>query len=290
MIDPIDRNTALGITEECVKSLKWILSDKDLSESERKECEWKLSFAESIISDLKNVPSVMPEPEPCEDAVSRREAIDAVEHITSSMSICVNTDECHGMKRMQRQAVIKLTNLPSAQSDAVTASLEELINDYGEDGFFIVDGVNYQANELLNELKTNSSIGEKFRKQITKTIVQYFMKFGDGKRPLVEEPESCEDAVSRKAVEEMLKNGFPARGMWEIAGDVVKQTVCETLADALMDLGKLPSVTPKRKTGKWEIYAISMLDGEGCKCPECGFEGMPHWNFCPNCGLKMEEG
>lgn len=71
MIDPIDRNTALGITEECAKTLKWILSDEDLSESERKECEWKLSFAESIISDLKNVPSVMPEPEPCEDAVSR---------------------------------------------------------------------------------------------------------------------------------------------------------------------------------------------------------------------------
>lgn len=68
--------------------------------------------------------------------------------------------------------------LPSAQPDAVTASLEELINDYGEDGFFVVDGVNYQANELLNELKTNSSVGEKFRKQITKTIVQYFMKFG----------------------------------------------------------------------------------------------------------------
>jgi hypothetical protein len=61
------------------------------------------------------------------------------------------------------------------------------------------------------------------------------------------QPEPCEDAVSRKAVEEMLKNGFPASGMWEIEGDVVKQTVCETLADALMDLGKLPSVTPKQR-------------------------------------------
>lgn len=74
--------------------------------------------------------------------------------------------------------VDRIKALPSAQPDAVTASLEELINDYGEDGFFIIDGINYQANELLNELKTNSSVGEKFRKQITKTIVQYFMKFG----------------------------------------------------------------------------------------------------------------
>ena len=80
-----------------------------------------------------------------------------------------------GSEEWQLEAI---KNLPSAQPDAVTASLEELINDYGEDGFFIVDGVNYQANELLNELKTNSSVGEKFRKQITKTIIQYFMKFG----------------------------------------------------------------------------------------------------------------
>ena len=57
--------------------------------------------------------------QPCnQDCISRQAAIDAVEHITSSMSVCVNTDECHGMKRMQRQAVIELANLPSAQPDA----------------------------------------------------------------------------------------------------------------------------------------------------------------------------
>ena len=50
-----------------------------------------------------------------DDLISRQAAIDAVEHITSSMSVCVNSDECHGMKRMQRQAVIELANLPSAQ-------------------------------------------------------------------------------------------------------------------------------------------------------------------------------
>ncbi len=49
------------------------------------------------------------------DTIYRHEAIEAIEHITSSMSVCVNTDECHGMKRMQRQAVIELANLPSVQ-------------------------------------------------------------------------------------------------------------------------------------------------------------------------------
>ena len=53
------------------------------------------------------------------DFISRQAAIEAVEHITSSMSVCVNTDECHGMKRMQRQAVIELANLPSAQPEIV---------------------------------------------------------------------------------------------------------------------------------------------------------------------------
>lgn len=47
--------------------------------------------------------------------ISRREAIDAVECITSSMSVCLNEDECHGMKRMQRQVILELTNMPSAQ-------------------------------------------------------------------------------------------------------------------------------------------------------------------------------
>ena len=102
-----------------------------------------------------------------DDTVYRQAAIDALNLADDKGEIVSLLD------------VLQIINaLPPAQPDAVTASLEELINDYGEDGFFIVDGINYQANELLNELKTNSFVGEKFRKQITKTIVQYFMKFG----------------------------------------------------------------------------------------------------------------
>ena len=41
-------------------------------------------------------------------------AVDATEGISSSMSVCVNKDECHGMKRMQRQAVLEVANLPAA--------------------------------------------------------------------------------------------------------------------------------------------------------------------------------
>ena len=52
-------------------------------------------------------------------------------------------------------------------------------------------------------------------------------------------------------------------------------------------INNLPSAQPERKTGKWEIYIISMFDGEGCRCSECGFEGVPYWDFCPNCGADM---
>ena len=50
----------------------------------------------------------------------------------------------------------------------------------------------------------------------------------------------------------------------------------------------LPSAQPERKKGHWQIYIISMLDGEGCKCSECGHEGVPYWDFCPNCGTEMD--
>ena len=57
------------------------------------------------------------------------------------------------------------------------------------------------------------------------------------------------------------------------------KVIRETLKDA----------QPERKTGKWEIYVISPFDGEGCQCSECKYEGAPYWDYCPNCGARMEE-
>lgn len=47
---------------------------------------------------------------------------------------------------------------------------------------------------------------------------------------------------------------------------------------------------PERKTGHWEIYTISMIDGEDCRCSECGSGGVPYWNYCPQCGADMRGG
>ena len=66
------------------------------------------------------------------ELIYRKAAIDAVKYITSSMSVWVNTDECHGMKRMQRQAVIELANLPPAQPHNVNNDLQNLAEEIAQ--------------------------------------------------------------------------------------------------------------------------------------------------------------
>ena len=64
--------------------------------------------------------------------------------------------------------------------------------------------------------------------------------------------------VSATAVEEMLKDLLPERGMWEIEGDEAKNAICETVHDALEGLWKLSSAQPERCSdcivhgGDWE--------------------------------------
>ena len=54
-------------------------------------------------------------------------------------------------------------------------------------------------------------------------------------------------------------------------------------------LAKLPAADAVEvRHGRWTVYVISMIDGEGCKCSECGFEGVPYWDYCPNCGARMD--
>ena len=56
-------------------------------------------------------------------------------------------------------------------------------------------------------------------------------------------------------------------------------------------INKLPSAQPE--TGRW-ISADAMFGGVPFYCSECGENtrdtvmGKPRWNFCPNCGAKME--
>ena len=59
-----------------------------------------------------------------------------------------------------------------------------------------------------------------------------------------------------------------------------------------IELKKLPSVQPERKTGKW-INHRNDMGHNIADCSKCG-EAMQWYdpdtrpNYCPNCGMKME--
>lgn len=65
-----------------------------------------------------------------------------------------------------------------AELDTVLVSMEDLILTYGENGTFIINGIQVPAQQLLTELRLGTAIGEKFREDIYSTIISYFMKFG----------------------------------------------------------------------------------------------------------------
>ena len=107
-------------------------------------------------------------------------------------------------------------------------------------------------------------------------------------------PEPCDDAVSRKAVyEAMIEKGQHSRRYrlgetWELNGTEIRET-----------LDTVPSVTPKRKTGKWIEFDSDEDKYDVIKCSECGHiftVDSYHWTdigfvkddfkFCPNCGSK----
>ena len=52
-------------------------------------------------------------------------------------------------------------------------------------------------------------------------------------------------------------------------------------------LREMPTVTPQQKMGRWIFDEI--LD-KHYYCSECKSMGFDYWDYCPNCGAKMQEG
>ena len=87
------------------------------------------------------------------------------------------------------------------------------------------------------------------------------------------EQKPCDDCVSRQAVLDLCDSKDPDYKVIHFKEDVE----C------------LPSVTPQQKMGKWIESHIP--ESTLCECSVCGFScGAYSFNFCPNCGAKMEEG
>lgn len=94
----------------------------------------------------------------------------------------------------------------------------------------------------------------------------------------------CEDAVSKEAVIALAKEEC--------------DTAIIPYKRFVKNVSALPPVTPKPKTGHWVRWyetieqELCTIHDPHCKCSECNYEYDPYiaslFNFCPNCGAKME--
>ena len=108
------------------------------------------------------------------------------------------------------------------------------------------------------------------------------------KCPLVEVPEPCEDAVNRRKLLNDLEELIAA---WKKYPFMAKQI--KGVEAAIEYVKTIPSVMPKRKTGKWIL--LEECANAGYYCSECrkrvvkeGWSGtVKKIKFCPNCGADM---
>lgn len=80
---------------------------------------------------------------------------------------------------------------------------------------------------------------------------------------------------------------------FETDGDTMWQSGCWVRYRAIEQVVKeQPSVEAEPvRHGHWIIYPVSPFDGYDVKCSECEMRGCaPYWDFCPNCGARMDEG
>ena len=98
--------------------------------------------------------------------------------------------------------------------------------------------------------------------------------------------EPCEDAVNRQRLLDDLKKLKTAWKKYPVMAEQIKGVEA-----AIGYAEAIPSVMPKRKTGKWEIIAHESHIGGFThvkKCSVCGVEQIIRSRFCPNCGARME--
>ena len=58
--------------------------------------------------------------------------------------------------------------------------------------------------------------------------------------------------------------------------------------DAAAAIEALQAQLPKRGEWKYIVYHNGCTPDEDIVCSVCGKSGLDNWNYCPNCGAKME--
>jgi hypothetical protein len=103
------------------------------------------------------------------------------------------------------------------------------------------------------------------------------------------EQETCEDAISKASVFEIMGN------LMSIPYECDRQITEKGVSESMDEVRELPPVTPTRKKGKW-IKEMSWLGWDGCsyQCSECGrsihldteVEDLIDYPYC-HCGVEM---
>jgi hypothetical protein len=91
------------------------------------------------------------------------------------------------------------------------------------------------------------------------------------------------DAISRKAVDTLVDE--LARAISDERDHISRG---RSAGEIMQDILDLPSVTPKQKTGKWKVLGYDDPSVRMYKCSECHMKITLKFNYCPNCGAKME--
>ena len=83
------------------------------------------------------------------------------------------------------------------------------------------------------------------------------------------EQEPCDDVISRQAAVDAINALHEKSNAW-----------LDSAVDAVM---ALPPVTPQSETGRWiDVFG-------GCECSKCGCLEAGYSDYCPNCGVQMQE-
>lgn len=127
----------------------------------------------------------------------------------------------------------------------------------------------------------------------------------------IQEPEAWEPQINQAAFEalDMAIEALDCSESPNSSDTISRQAAIDALADmhcksdedgyvwiirsdAWARIDALPSVTPKRKTGKW--LPENRTNDAFWVCSACGFQSEAHsanilYNYCPNCGARMTE-
>lgn len=125
---------------------------------------------------------------------------------------------------------------------------------------------------------------EEMIKELKTVYLGDSIKMREAKNMAIEalEQEPCEDCISRQAVLDTIDK-------WVKSMHVLIALHANEVTPLFESVHDLPPVTPQQKMGHWEKRDVRGQRVDCCSV--CGLSNgtIYEYNYCPNCGAKMQE-